>query len=709
MSSYADWPMYMHDPAHTGVVDEGVEPPLGLLWKHQIGQPIGYYNDIIYSSPTIFGGILYIGLSKETLTSKSLDGYVFALDAKTGELKWKYKTGEVPTSPAISGGFVYAGSKDEYVYALDAVTGELKWKYKTGGGVFSSPIVFGDVVYFGSSDDYIYALYAKTGELKWKYKTGGDVSSSPAISDGFVYVGSRDEYVYALDAETGELKWLYKTGDSVYSSPAVFGAVVYFGSYDDYIYALDAKTGELKWKYKTGAGISSSPAISGGFVYVGSRDEYVYALDAETGELKWLYKTGDSVYSSPAVFGAVVYFGSYDDYIYALDAKTGELKWKYKTDDSVISSPAISDSIVYVGSSDTTVYAFTFQSDVTLLSILELKQIIMNEELKGLDVSSAKKHFSKAEGAFKKGNYDEADELIATSKKSLDSLNKILNTKKIIHEEKINGFDVSSVLSILSNAEEAFDKENYYSVNIYAEQANKLAQDIDQDGITNNVDFVPTIHNNTVYGGIAFLIFSFFSFIKIKSNIRKKRLKRLKNDAEDLISSTPYVSVKLIYETRKAFDSGKYSKVNKLVKEIKDYKLKAEPLVRKSEKLFRNKMLKDGLSESLVKNANDKIRASSFDEAEKLLKEAEIASENENRILIKINSLQSDIPKEYNSYIKDTTSFLDKSLNELKKGNFDDADSLINKVKETFLEELEKAKYEKEKADLVKEIKNELE
>ncbi len=116
---------------------------------------------------------------------------------------------------------VYVGSRDNYLYALDADTGALKWRYKTGNKVESSPAVYNGTVYVGSRDNYLYALDADTGALKWRYKTGNKVESSPSVYNGIVYAGSRDNYLYALDADTGSLRWRYKTGNGIRSSPVV--------------------------------------------------------------------------------------------------------------------------------------------------------------------------------------------------------------------------------------------------------------------------------------------------------------------------------------------------------------------------------------------------------------------------------------------------------------------------------------------------------
>ncbi len=116
---------------------------------------------------------------------------------------------------------VYVGSEDHNLYALDTRTGHLRWRFPTGGGVVSSPAVAAGVVYVGSHDENVYALDARTGRERWHFPTGDYVDSSPAVAAGVVYVGSDDHNLYALDARTGHLRWRFQTGDAVHSSPTI--------------------------------------------------------------------------------------------------------------------------------------------------------------------------------------------------------------------------------------------------------------------------------------------------------------------------------------------------------------------------------------------------------------------------------------------------------------------------------------------------------
>jgi len=158
-------------------------------------------------------------------------------------VKWKFKTERIIeawfSSLSVADEVVYFGSDDGYLYAVNALTGALKWKFKTGDVVYSSPAIADGAVYIDSHDGCLYAVDAKTGDERWKFRTGYRVYSSPAVSNGIVYFGSADSYLYAVDAATGKLFWKFKAGGWILSSPAIADGTVYFGCWDAYLYAVD--------------------------------------------------------------------------------------------------------------------------------------------------------------------------------------------------------------------------------------------------------------------------------------------------------------------------------------------------------------------------------------------------------------------------------------------------------------------------------------
>ncbi len=340
----------------------------------------------VTSSPAVDSGVVYFG---------SYDGNFYAVDAADGRLKWKFATGgerrfaakhlhgnepaneTMPdpfdfylSSPALSKGVVYFGSGDGNVYALDATSGTLKWKFHTQDVVHASPAISDGTVYVGSWDSYLYALDAATGAEKWRFKTGEDadthnqvgIQSSAAVADGVVYFGCRDSKFYAVDARTGRQKWSFDNkGSWVITSPAVRDGKVYFATSDTgLLYALDAATGAIihSQDFKHWP-MFSSPAIAGDTLYIGSHSGKLLAFDVNTLQPTWTFQTAASRQNGPAWtmadgtpnYAAAFAGNFYDDMIVGVS--------KLMSVGAMLSSPVVEGDVVFVGSTDGNLYAFS--------------------------------------------------------------------------------------------------------------------------------------------------------------------------------------------------------------------------------------------------------------------------------------------------------------------------------------------------------------
>lgn len=249
-----------------------------VRWKVSLGD--------ISASPNLQGDRIFVGIG---------DGSMWALEKTTGRKIWQFKSQNsvLSTSACLENSasgesdsvslntyeeMIYFGSTDGFLYALQAKSGKLNWKFKAEGGIYSSPAVKNEMIFFGSVDGNLYALYLKDGTLAWKFKTGEGIYSSPAVTDSLVYIGSNDYCMYAVNQKTGELSWKFKTGGLVHSSPIAVGDELFFGSYDGNFYVLNRFSGDLIWKYQTKGMISSSPAYYDGRIYIGSEDGYLYCF-----------------------------------------------------------------------------------------------------------------------------------------------------------------------------------------------------------------------------------------------------------------------------------------------------------------------------------------------------------------------------------------------------------------------------------------------
>ena len=316
------------------------------------------------SSLFVRDGVVYVG---------SRDLHIYAIDAATGTMLWRHKTGaEIRAAPTVADGIVFVGSDDGNLYALDAETGTTLWTYESSGLVRVSPVVADGMVYIGlinrGSPASVIALNATDGDLAWRRdETEVESASSLVVADGVLYYGSDDGNVNALDSSTGELLWSYRADQDVYTppQPAIYNGTVYV-HWGELVFALDNSNGSLQWQYeKDGLGtsiwaafesfFSSAPiGVVDGVAYVSSADGHIYGLDAETGERLWRYQWGEEGLFSPVtISGGIMYTASNDGLIFALSASAAsryrdEPPWVYSTGGRVYSSPAVSGGAVYV-------------------------------------------------------------------------------------------------------------------------------------------------------------------------------------------------------------------------------------------------------------------------------------------------------------------------------------------------------------------------
>jgi len=340
----------------------------------------------VTASPAVADGRVYIG---------SYDGSFYALDAQSGALVWKFATegerrfaarhlhGAEPaaetmpdpfdvflSSPVVDGKRVYFGSGDGNVYALEAASGALAWKFHTGNVVHASPALADGTLYVGSWDSYFYALDAASGAQRWRFKTGEDpaihnqegIQSSAVVADGLVYFGCRDSKLYALDAANGKERWSYSNkGSWVISSPAVRGGTLYFATSDTgLLHALDAKSGAevfaLEFKHWP---FFSSPTLAGNTLYIGSHSGKLVAIDLASRQPAWSFAT-DGAQQNGAAYtkadGTPNYEAVFTDFFYD-DMVSGVQRMM--SVGAVLSTPVIDGDTLFFGSWDGQLYALS--------------------------------------------------------------------------------------------------------------------------------------------------------------------------------------------------------------------------------------------------------------------------------------------------------------------------------------------------------------
>ncbi len=231
--------------------------------------------------------------------------------------------------PLVAGGAVFVGSQDGDLYALDARTGCVRWVYHGGGEIRGAPVM-------------------APWSAVFRARRSKQTSPGPGAPTPTVYFGDNFGVVHAVDAETGMARWRRRVDDHsaarVYGTPVLLGRqggerlYVPVASFEEVaastatypcctfrgsVVALDATSGRQLWKRYTipdaafeqgrnsagaprygpsGAGVWSSPTVDArrGLLYFATGNNYsgpadahsnaVFAIDLDTGALRWSHQ-----------------------------------------------------------------------------------------------------------------------------------------------------------------------------------------------------------------------------------------------------------------------------------------------------------------------------------------------------------------------------------------------------------------------------------
>jgi alcohol dehydrogenase (cytochrome c) len=239
---------------------------IGPAWIFQAGASGMIAGASTYSfeaAPIVVNGIMFLS---------GWDGWVWALDARTGKEIWRYKhatpydvslcCGNVNRGVAVAKGKVFVVTPNAHVLALDATTGKRVWDQtygdvRAGESATVAPLIVKNMVIVGSSGGefgvrgHLDAFDLDSGERVWRCYTvpkPGEPGSEtwPADGEAWARGGANCWITGTFDPETNLL--YVGTGNP---APDFDGGVREGDNlYTDSIIAVDVDAGQIRWHYQ---------------------------------------------------------------------------------------------------------------------------------------------------------------------------------------------------------------------------------------------------------------------------------------------------------------------------------------------------------------------------------------------------------------------------------------------------------------------------
>lgn len=203
-------------PGGDGVV-YALEPETGeLIWKFDCNPKEsvwelggrGTRNSII-ATPVVYNDRVFIAVGQDPEHGEGV-GHLWAIDAtQTGDVTesagvWHFGNKDYSrtmSTVAIQNGLLFTADLSGFVYCLDAETGQHHWTYDTFAAIWASTFVADGKVYIGDEDGDLAVLEASNEKkLLYEVNMGSAIYTTPIAKSGVLYIVSRNK-LFAIKSQ----------------------------------------------------------------------------------------------------------------------------------------------------------------------------------------------------------------------------------------------------------------------------------------------------------------------------------------------------------------------------------------------------------------------------------------------------------------------------------------------------------------------------
>jgi len=348
------------------LVDFQSEVNLKKLWStNVVGKNLSLNGGI---RPAVQSGVIYLADS---------EGNVAAVDAVTGEKKWKVELDTaLGGAVGVGSNTVLVGGIEGDVFALEAETGEQRWHVYVTSEVLAAPAVSGDITVVQSQDGRVVGLSLADGEKRWQFKEDVPVlslrgTSPPMMNEDLCVVSFANGKVYAISPETGSQVWESRVAVpqgrtelermvDIDGRPVQVDDVLYVASYQGRIGALAIASGRGIWFQD--ASTTHDLAYGLAQLYLVQKNDAVKALRSSSGQQIWINE--QLTYrklSSPTVVAGNLVVGDAEGYLHVLSQTDGRFVGRVKVGSGIAAPILVDGDVLYVQDNSGKLTAYSFE------------------------------------------------------------------------------------------------------------------------------------------------------------------------------------------------------------------------------------------------------------------------------------------------------------------------------------------------------------
>lgn len=238
-------------------IHRGNVATLRPVWTYQVRTP-----GLVETTPLVADGVMYLTEPPSNVT---------ALDAATGRVLWRWERPmprdlrtigfpRVNRGVAILGETLFVGTLDGWLVALDAGSGAVRWETHVadnalGHSLTLAPLAIDGKVVVGTSGGeagirgFVDAYDAETGALAWRFWTipgPGEPGNDTWGGDSWEHGAGATWLTGSYDPELDLVYWGIGNPGPDWNGDVRPGDNLYTCS----LVALDARTGELRWHFQ---------------------------------------------------------------------------------------------------------------------------------------------------------------------------------------------------------------------------------------------------------------------------------------------------------------------------------------------------------------------------------------------------------------------------------------------------------------------------